>query len=262
MEWAARSDVGLVRKTNEDSYSVRISDEEPSVAIVADGMGGYRGGKIASNVTVEAIIEGIDQFYPDDLHEDSPQVEPTIVIKRAIKYANEKVYNLAQNDTKLAGMGTTVVAAMLCAQEIIIGYVGDSRAYIISDDTIEQITEDHSLVNELISQGKISEQEALIHPQRHMITRALGTAPLVSVDIIKRPWKENDILLLCTDGLSEVVTTDEIVNTIIEQPSIQMAVDTLLEQSLQVGGNDNITIVAIKNKPVTNIQGDRGDEDV
>lgn len=262
MEWAARSDVGLVRKTNEDSYSVRISEDKPSVAIVADGMGGYRGGKIASNITVETIIEGIDQFYPDELLEDSPQVDPAVVIKRAVRFANEKVYKLAQDDIKLAGMGTTVVGAMVFDQELVIGYVGDSRAYLITDDTIEQITEDHSLVNELISQGKISEEEALNHPQRHMITRAMGTAPQVSVDIVKRPWKENDILLLCTDGLSEVVTTEEIKAVFSKQPSIQIAVDTLLEQSLQVGGKDNITIVAIKNRQVTNTQRDRGDEDV
>ncbi len=259
MEWAAKSDVGLVRKSNEDSYIVRIQPNKQSVAIVADGMGGYQGGKVASDLTVTSIIESIDQFFPEDRDASYSEIDMTFVIKRAIKYANDKVYSLSQDHLELAGMGTTVVTAIVSQEEVVVGHAGDSRAYIISDDQIMQITTDHSLVNELVHQGKISEEEALIHPQRHMITRALGTSPNIEVDIGKYEWGANDILLLCTDGLSEVVSQEQLLHALHNEPSLDQAVTCLLNKSLEVGGKDNITIVAIKNSASANVHQEGGD---
>ncbi|OEH85756.1 hypothetical protein BHU72_02950 [Desulfuribacillus stibiiarsenatis] len=246
MEWAAKSDVGLVRKTNEDSFLVRIQDGKQSIAIVADGMGGHQGGKIASKITVETILEGIDQFYPED-RDQIYEIDSTVAIKRAVKFANQRVYDTAQEDKQLAGMGTTVVIALLNAEQVEIAHVGDSRAYIISKNGLTQITDDHSLVNELLAQGKITEEEAIHHPQRNMITRALGTSASVIIDIAKHVWEYEDILLLCSDGLSESISSEVILQTFYEGHSLEDAVNSLLEKSLQAGGKDNITIVAIKN---------------
>ncbi|OEF98538.1 Stp1/IreP family PP2C-type Ser/Thr phosphatase [Desulfuribacillus alkaliarsenatis] len=250
MEWAAKSDVGLVRKSNEDSYKVRITSGKPAIAIVADGMGGYQGGKVASSITVDSIIEGIDQFYPDDRDASSSDIDPAIILKRAIRYANEKVFKHAQENQDLLGMGTTVVVALLLDEEIIIGHVGDSRAYLVCDANIQQLTKDHSLVNELVKQGKISNEEALVHPQRNMITRALGTNAQVSVDIEKVSWTDNNVLLLCTDGLSGVVSGEELLAAFIEKQEVEDAVNYLLEKSLKVDGKDNITIVAVRKRQI------------
>jgi protein phosphatase len=247
MEWSAKSDVGLVRKTNEDSYIVKIEQDKFLIAIVADGMGGHQGGKIASNLSVDTIVESIEQCFPDDIDDDLVEIDVMKAVKSSIKHANEKVFNLSQEHQHLLGMGTTIVVALIYNGEVIIGHVGDSRAYIISGQEIKQITTDHSLVNELFTQGKISEDEALVHPQRNMITRAIGTSPQIDIDISKYQWATDDILLLCTDGLSEVVTGKEILDTFLAEKSIEEAVSMLLNQSLQIGGKDNITIVAIKN---------------
>lgn len=244
MKTANRTDIGRIRTINEDRALVQPDLNGFALAIVADGMGGHKAGDIASSMAIELIESQLQTIHTGMTVE---QFERTI--KQAVVYANDKVYEFASRQDKFHGMGTTVVVALATREMIMLAHIGDSRAYLAHKQNIRQLTEDHSLVNELIKSGQISSEEAIRHPRRNVLTRALGTEPNVDVDFNQWLWQKGDILLLCTDGLSGLVFPDTM-STILQnkQLSLQQKADGLVERALQAGGDDNVTVALLANE--------------
>ena len=222
---------GRKRRHNEDSYV-----HEPPLFAIADGMGGAKAGEVASGLAVEALqlrpdVSGDGESYVVDL----------------IQEANRRVYDRAHEDAEASGMGTTMTVALVDAEHgrVVFGHVGDSRAYRIRDDHLEQLTDDHSLVGELIRSGKLTREEADVHPQRSVITRALGTDPNVDVDTFAVETQPGDIFLLCSDGLSGMVSDEEICDIIVHSPDLEQAAQRLVERANENGGEDNCTVVLL-----------------
>ncbi|WP_018756537.1 Stp1/IreP family PP2C-type Ser/Thr phosphatase [Paenibacillus terrigena] len=254
MNMVQRSDVGRVRTVNEDLSWVQALDSGVTLAIVADGMGGHQAGDTASRLAVETVSQQLLS-----LRSGLSAEELGDALAAAILRANRVIYELASQDRKYHNMGTTIVAVLLDGLKGMIGHIGDSRVYKINEDVIEQLTEDHSLVNELVKKGQISSEEAQHHPMKNVVTRALGTDPHVSVELIPVALTEHDTLMLCSDGLSNRVTEDEMkrtVNTV--QDSLAARADQLLQLALQAGGEDNITVVLLEQTSGINDSAVRG----
>ncbi len=224
------SDTGRQRKANEDNLFVR----EP-LFVVADGMGGARAGEVASKTAVDAFEEGL----PDD---GSPEQGLTEVIAQA----NGRIHDMARSDDQLQGMGTTVTAAWVGDNDVSIAHVGDSRAYVYRDGKLQLLTQDHSLVNELVIRGKLTEEQAAEHPQRSIITRALGPEASVQVDTQSRRARDGDVFLLCSDGLTSMLGDDEIAELIDESSTLAEAGQRLVQAANDAGGRDNITVVLFR----------------
>ncbi|MDF2722571.1 MAG: protein serine/threonine phosphatase [Paenibacillus sp.] len=242
MQSAHRTDTGLIRLINEDRAAVRNEWNGFTLAIVADGMGGHQAGEIASQMAIEQIESALMQVHTgmtDDERKES--------MRRAVVKANEDVFWFASKQPRYQGMGTTVVAVLATPETIIIGHIGDSRAYLLSGDAMNQLTEDHSLVNELIKSGQITTEEAHVHPLRNVVTRALGTDKQVEVDIIERSWKPGDMLLMCSDGLSGLVQEGEMQRIVAEPQSLDWKANKLVDRALEEGGSDNVTVVLLAN---------------
>lgn len=225
VEVAHLSDTGLVRAHNEDRALAL-----PPLLAVADGMGGAKAGEVAAQMTVDALA----RTGP------APSVE---LVLEAIADANREIRELSANDPDHSGMGTTVTAALVGPGEARILHVGDSRAYVVRGGTIRQVTDDHSLVGELMRQGQLSHEEAERHPSRNIITRAIGAEPTVSVDQVPLALESGDVLVLCSDGLSTMITGDEIARIVDSATSLAAAVERLVEAALAAGGSDNVTVV-------------------
>ena len=227
--YAAASDTGRKRRRNEDSYVIA-----PPLFAVADGMGGAQAGEIASKLAAVALEE-------TDLGALSGEERVTSLIQEA----NRRVYERSNEDPNASGMGTTITVALVEDSGVTIGHVGDSRAYRYREGSIEQITEDHSLVNELMKSGKLSPEEAETHPQRSVITRALGTDPDVDVDSFTVETQSGDVFLLCSDGLTTMVDDDSILG-VLEQhhDDLDRATKSLVSAANRGGGEDNITVIA------------------
>lgn len=248
---AYRTDAGLVRLINEDRAAVRDEWNGFTLAIVADGMGGHQAGEIASTMAIELVETEMRTVRAEMTLEERQET-----VRRAIAIANEEVYEFASKQPRYQGMGTTVVTALASQNEVVIGHIGDSRAYLVSGESIRQLTEDHSLVNELVKSGQITSEEANVHPLRNVVTRALGTDKQVEIDIIRCEWREGDILLLCSDGLSGLVEESEMRDIIAGVHDLPWKVDRLIARALEEGGGDNITVVLLANfardpKPLT-----------
>ncbi|GGG12891.1 Stp1/IreP family PP2C-type Ser/Thr phosphatase [Paenibacillus abyssi] len=242
MNTANRSDIGRIRMVNEDRSWVGFLDHGVTLAIVADGMGGHQAGDVASQLAVDAFRDALTEL-PADLSTEQAK----LLIRQAILQANEVVYDVASQNEQYHNMGTTVVAVLLQEKCVVIGHIGDSRAYKIRDGLISQLTEDHTLVNELAKNGQISPEEAATHPRRNVLTRALGTDPQVEVDVRALPWKSGDMLLLCSDGLSNMISEEEMLGTLqSEDLNLDGKADRLVELALQAGGDDNITVVLLQ----------------
>jgi protein phosphatase len=229
--YARASDTGRKRRHNEDSYVVA-----PPLFAVADGMGGAQAGEVASKLAAAAL----EETDPGSLAGPERLVQ-------LIQEANRRVYERASSDPSTSGMGTTMTVALVEGLHVTIGHVGDSRAYLVRAGKLEQLTEDHSLVNELLKSGKLSREEAEIHPQRSVITRAVGTDPDVDVDAFVVDATVGDIFLLCSDGLTDMVGDDDILETV-EQHSddLDRATKSLVSAANRSGGEDNITVVAFR----------------
>lgn len=242
MEIGGYSHIGKVREINEDAYY--ISNDQINLFIVADGMGGHNAGEVASHEAIKAI----KGFAAENLNDYVDKDEESICnfLTEAIKEANHKVFLKSQEDETCQGMGTTLTVVLILSKAYV-GHVGDSRAYLIKNNDIEQITKDHSLVAELVRNGSISKSEAKCHPQRNIITRALGTEQAIATDIFTFDFNHEDIIILCTDGLSNVIEEDEIKDCFIGCDKVQEACEELVSLANERGGQDNITIVAIKN---------------
>jgi serine/threonine protein phosphatase PrpC len=229
--FAVASDTGRRRRRNEDNYVVA-----PPLFAVADGMGGAQAGEVASRLAASAL-EGGDSDGLDGLER----------IDSLIQEANRRIYDRASTDPTASGMGTTMTVALVEGMTVAIGHVGDSRAYLVRGEQMEQLTEDHSLVNELMKSGKLSEEEAQIHPQRSVITRAVGTDPDVDIDGFTIEAEEGDVFLICSDGLTDMVEDEEILELVHhERDDLDKAVKALVAAANRVGGEDNITAVAFR----------------
>jgi serine/threonine protein phosphatase PrpC len=230
VEHAGSTDVGRQRHTNEDALLV-----SPPVFAVADGMGGAKAGEVASQVATDA-------FQTEHLDDEPPERQLAGIARQA----NRRIYELAAEDESRRGMGTTLTAAMVSGHEVSIGHVGDSRAYRLRDGSLEQITRDHSLVAELERTGQISPEAAEHHPQRSIITRALGPEPDVEVDTFTVPGRGGDVYLLCSDGLTGMVPDDEVATILRHAGSLEEAAGALVRAANQSGGKDNITVVLFR----------------
>ena len=240
MQFGAMTDVGMCRKINEDNYYVKADGAFP-YAIVADGMGGHKAGEIASMMVVDVIRNHLE----NSLSEDQDYVEAGETVRKAFISANNIIYKYAENNYKIMGMGTTATLAMVFKGRIITAHVGDSRAYTIDKNEIKQITRDHSYVQELVSMGKITKEEAKHHPKKNFITRAMGAEETVKVDVNIRPYN-GETILLCSDGLVNFVDDEEIKDIVQKRGSLKKKTEQLVNTANSRGGKDNITVIILK----------------
>jgi protein phosphatase len=230
VEEASRSDVGRQRSTNEDAFF-----ESPRVLAVADGMGGARAGEVAARIAVESVAETAKDGEPAEQE-----------LAGAAHEANRRIYELAQEDHQLAGMGTTLTAVAVGDHDVAVGHVGDSRVYRFRDEELERLTDDHSLVEEMVRQGKLSPEEAEHHPQRSIITRALGPEPEVEVDRMTVPARDDDVFLICSDGLTSMVSEEKMAQVMRARSSLDQVAEVLVNVANEAGGRDNITVVLFR----------------
>ena len=240
MQFGAVTDIGRQRKINEDNYFVN-DDDVFAYAIVADGMGGHQAGEVASMM----VIDIITNHLKNNLSAELDYVETGEVIRQAFIAANSIIYTYAKNHYKIMGMGTTTTLSMLYGGKVITAHVGDSRSYMIADDSIKQITKDHSYVQELVARGEITQAQAKNHPKKNYITRAMGAEDTVKVDITIKPYNGEKILI-CSDGLSNYVDDEEIRENINKQNTLQEGAQTLVDIANERGGRDNITVVVLE----------------
>jgi serine/threonine protein phosphatase PrpC len=226
VEVGSATDIGRVRERNEDSVLV-----DPPLYVVADGMGGHRGGQVASQVALEAM-EGFATEGRGSLADH-------------VRRANRAVWDRSVEDERLSGMGTTLTAALIDGARALIAHVGDSRAYLLRDGSLQQLTTDHTLVARMVKSGEITEAEAEVHPHKNVLTRALGTDEQVEVDEDSIALVDGDRVLLCSDGLTGMVTEDQIQAILENSDQPQQAADRLVKAANRAGGIDNITVVVL-----------------
>jgi PPM family protein phosphatase len=229
VEEAARTDAGRQRRANEDSFYARA----PAFA-VADGMGGAQAGEVASQIAAETFEQRTDDGNPEQQ------------LARVAHAANRRIFDLGEGDSSLRGMGTTLTGALVAGDEVTIVHVGDSRAYLMRDGEMRQLTRDHSLVEELRRQGRLTSEEAEEHPQRSVVTRALGVESDVQLDVHTHQARSGDLFLLCSDGLTSMVRQDRMQEIVASSPSLQKAADRLVAEANEMGGRDNITVVLFR----------------
>ena len=234
VEATGRTDVGRQRQSNEDSFL-----ESSPLFGVADGMGGARAGEVASRIAVETLTDGEVARADDGAAAEQRLAE----IAQA---ANQRIYELAQSDESRSGMGTTLTAVLVEDGTIVAGHVGDSRLYCLRDGRLERLTRDHSLVEELVRRGELDPEEAKDHPQRSIITRALGPEPDVEVETFTSPGRDGDVYLLCSDGLTTMVDEERVAEILREAASLEDAASALVEAANEAGGRDNITVVLFR----------------
>lgn len=242
------TDVGLKREKNEDSILV---DDDASIYIVADGMGGHLGGEFASRLAVETVRDIFHKFREDPETTQTEFSEEVIRdigarLKYAISKASNRVYEEAGRNVNLAGMGTTMVGLVIDDGKAYIGHVGDSRAYLLQDNEIIQLTEDHSLVAEQIRAGFITEEGAKYHRLKNIITRSVGFQKDVEADILVRDLEDGDTFLLCSDGLSNMLEDESLLSLVRKSKNLQTACKRLVDEANKSGGEDNISVILVK----------------
>jgi serine/threonine protein phosphatase PrpC len=243
-EAAQRTDTGRQREANEDSYFSRAP-----VFVVADGMGGAQAGEVASRIAVEAFEPEVDAAGG-----------PERYLKGVVERANREIFEFSRGDTTRSGMGTTLTAALVSGDEVSFGHVGDSRAYRLRDGELTQLTNDHSLVEELRRQGKLTREQAAEHPQRSVITRALGPEPHVAVDTMTVPSRPGDVFLLCSDGLTTMLADADIAAILARSENLDQAARHLVRGANEHGGRDNITVVLFRLESAEEVSGADGSE--
>jgi len=241
-DWIPLTHTGLQRRENEDAVLAA-----PPVFVVADGMGGAQAGEVASRIAVEAFAEGLPE-----------QGSPEERLATVALTANRRIYELSQSESERAGMGTTLTAAYLGENELALAHVGDSRAYLFRDGELTRLTQDHSLMAELIRRGKLTEEEAADHPQRSIITRALGPEPEVTVDTWTYPVRAGDIVLLCSDGLTSMISEAQVAEILRAADGLERAAQALIDAANGAGGRDNITVLLFRLEEVgSGLSGDQ-----
>lgn len=230
-----KTDTGRQRRDNEDSAFARAP-----VFVVADGMGGAQAGEVASKIAIEAFEQGL----PDG---GSPEQR----LADRVREANRRIYERAHTEHEHAGMGTTLTAVYVDDAQLVIAHVGDSRAYMLRDGSLQRLTQDHSLVDELVRRGKLTQEQAAEHPQRSIITRALGPEPSVEVDTFTYSIRSGDVLLLCSDGLTSMVSEERVAEILASSARLERAADQLIAEANEAGGRDNITVVLFRLEEVS-----------
>ncbi len=231
------SDKGAVRTNNQDTVAYKIMENENSWGVVCDGMGGIQGGDIASQIAVETFGDYLTQYLQGN------EKAPIKALLHAVEKANKAVFEYALKDESLLGMGTTLVGTVLQDGVAYIVNIGDSRAYTISHNNILRITRDHSIVQDLVEEGNITDEQARSHPQKNLITRALGTSKMVEADIFQVEFRQGDWLLLCSDGLVNELTEKEILLNLKGKHNPKESCQQLLNIALERGATDNVTVL-------------------
>jgi PPM family protein phosphatase len=235
MDYVVYSNKGKMRENNEDSYLIK--DEPFPLFAVADGMGGHQAGEVASRLAVN-FLDSLSFSFEED---------PFILIDKAIKEINQLILKTGLDNADWTGMGTTLSMGLIYNQELYIGHIGDSRIYLFRDNKLRQLTRDHSLVNKLIEENQISFEEAFNHPQKHIITQALGAETELKVDLQRIILKSEDMILFCTDGLSDMIKFDDLQSVFQEKKKdINKLSNILGQKAMENGGNDNITLIICK----------------
>lgn len=241
------SDTGRIRDHNEDSFA---NDSSLGLVVLADGMGGYRAGEVASAVAVTQVFcdtrDSLLTLVPGQVDRESGLRYESLIVRDAIHQANSEVYAAAQEKREYSGMGTTVVAALFYDNRLTCAHVGDSRMYALRDSKLEQLTVDHTVVQEFIQTGMYSEAEAKASFSSNLVTRALGAEPAIEVDIHERTVKPGDLYLLCSDGLTNMVNEAKITKALLKNQDLDACAKRLAQLANRGGGEDNISIVLIK----------------
>lgn len=238
MKIFGKTDIGLVRETNQDAFCFGSFDDADCWVVVCDGMGGVSGGQVASSICVEKVSEALKRGYRKNMNISSAKN----LLSTAIAAANSAVFKQAQDNIEFKGMGTTVVAVLVLGSIAVVAHIGDSRAYLVNDE-IKSITKDHSFVQLLVDSGKITEDEAKFHPDRNVITRAVGIEHIVDVEIDIVDINNKDKLLICTDGLNGYVPDADILKIVNEYGD--SSTEKLVETANSTGGRDNVTVVIL-----------------
>jgi protein phosphatase len=238
------SDRGKVRQHNEDCVGV-FENEAGVLAVVADGMGGHLAGDVASQMTINTFKSLWEQVKSVD----SPRDAEAWFIEKVAE-VNKAVYEHSLSNPECQGMGTTIVAAIVTSSFATIGHIGDSRCYLLNNSGYKQVTQDHSLVNELVRSGQITKEDAEHHPRKNVLLRALGTEPSVELDVSTIEFESDDILLLCSDGLSNKISDEEMQEQLLKSEPLSEKAKTLVQLANNNGGEDNITLIIIKKKAI------------
>ena len=238
----AKSDVGKVREINEDAFYISNSLDEVQLYMLADGMGGYNGGEIASKLAIQSAKNYIENNFKE-IEKDKDSIIQ--LIGSSIEYANMVVYEKAKENKELSGMGTTLEICLIYNNRAFIGHVGDSRIYRIRKEFMRKLTQDHSYVQKLVKDGTITQEEAAHHPQKNMLMKALGCNAFVEPDVMVKGFLKDDILIMCSDGLTNLVEQETLYE--MATKNIEQATKDLVELAKDRGGYDNITVVIIKN---------------
>ena len=240
MKGFAKTDIGKAREINQDYYSIPKSDQDLQLFILADGMGGYNGGEVASSLATQAAKSYIEDNFTKVEHTKEAIL---ILIKNAIEYSNKVVFEKSKSVPELEGMGTTLDVSVIYNNKIYIGHIGDSRVYRIRNKVMRKLTKDHSYVQQLLEDKKITREEAMHHPKKNMLTKALGCTSFIDPDLRARALNKNDIILMCSDGLTNMVSEEEIYEITKENP--KEAANNLIMLANKNGGYDNITVLII-----------------
>ena len=245
LQAAGKTDVGMKRTSNEDNL---LSLPEEQLFLVADGMGGHSSGEVASQIAVEGISnffkatrQDEEITWPYKMDKNRPYDENRFIM--AIKLANLRIFEAAQREARYRGMGTTVAGMNFVDKDVLVAHVGDSRVYRIRNGQITQLTEDHSLLNDYIKAKKLTQEEIDAFPHKNVIVRALGMKETVLVDLSRHQVQIGDIYLACSDGLSGMVPDPLMLEIVLQNPDLQKAADTLIQEANKAGGTDNITVI-------------------
>ncbi len=238
----AKSDIGKVREINQDAYYISDSLDQVQLYMLADGMGGYNGGEIASKLAIQSAKSYIENNFKE-IEKDRESIIQ--LVGSSMEYANMVVYEKSKENKDLEGMGTTLEICLIYNNKVYIGHVGDSRIYRIRKEFMRKLTQDHSYVQKLVKDGTITKEEAMHHPQKNMLMKALGCNAFVEPDVMVKGFLKEDILIMCSDGLTNLVSQEEIFKE--AKKDIEQAPKELVEKANNNGGYDNITVVIIKN---------------
>lgn len=235
-----KTDKGLVRSNNQDTYRTELNQNGCAYLILCDGMGGARAGNVASEKTAEVFLQYLQEHCEPEMERD----ELAQILVDGAAEANRTVYEMAENDPgQYSGMGTTLVGGVAVGNRVVLANIGDSRAYVIDGGRIAQVTEDHSVVEEMVRAGKLTKEEARHYPGRNLITRAVGVDADVEPDLYEVILRDGQILLLCSDGLSGMLTDSEIAEIVSSEENFERACEALIAGACGAGGTDNITVV-------------------
>ena len=242
MQSYAKTDIGKAREMNQDFIYVSEKAENMKLCILADGMGGYKGGEIASSLATTTAKDYIEENFKNVDLQDPERIQD--LIGKAMEYANQVVYEKSKKNKELEQMGTTLEICLIYGNKVYIGHIGDSRIYRIRKNIIRRITTDHSYVETLVKDGTITREEAFYHPKKNMLIKALGCTEYIEPDITVKGFLEDDIILMCSDGLTNMLKEDEIYSIIKE--NTETACNKLIQKANELGGYDNISVIIIE----------------